>query len=222
MSSQTLTEDEVRRIFRDEAIVAEADLRVDVARAISRLVVRDQETTVDEKKLRARGNLQTSRGSRDRVVLGNYERKVGGDEIVKPGAVVEEYVNGGADLKAQVESESIVGGVYVNTIAGVYLRMAAWVDYLVWGGWGEADVSRVEIAGLMIRSYMAYAHATGIRGDRLQPAGGRFHDPHGDLRHAYGDVCVENSSRVALRRRENGELGWRTLRARCLQPSLTS
>ncbi len=163
MSGQTLTEDEIRRIFREEAIVAEADLRVDVARAISRLVVRDAETTVNEKTLRARGNYQMSRGSRDRVVAGNYERKVAGDEIVKPGMVVEEYVNGGADLKAQVESEAIIGGAYVNTIGGIYLRMAAWVDYLVWGGWAEADVTRVEIAGLMIRSYMAYTHAIGAR-----------------------------------------------------------
>ena len=163
MSEQTLSEDEIRRIFRDEAIVAEADLRVDVARAISRLVIRDDETTLDEKTLRTRGNFQVARGGRDRVVVGNYDRHVGGDEVVKVGAVVEEYVNGGVDFKAALEAESIVGGAYVNTIAGVYLRMAGWVDYLVWGGWAEADVTRVEISGLMLRSYMAYAHATGIR-----------------------------------------------------------
>lgn len=166
MTSQTINEEEIRRIFREEAVVAKADLRVDVARAISRLVVRDDETTLDEKTVRTRGNYQVSRGSRDRVVVGNYERTVGGDELVTGRSVttiIEEYVNGGADLKAQVESEAIIGGAYVNTVAGVYLRMAAWVDYLIWGGWAEADVARTEIAGLMIRSYMAYSHAVGIR-----------------------------------------------------------
>ena len=64
---------------------------------------------------------------------------------------------------ARISAESMVGAAYANTIAGAYLRFAAWVDMMAWGGWVEADMSRAELSLLMIRSHMGYAHAAGVR-----------------------------------------------------------
>lgn len=157
-----LSEEEIRRIFRTEGVLAEADLRVDVGKIVQHVTALDEDTTLEERKAHFRGNYVIEHGDRDRVVTGHYENHAG-NELLQAGTSVEEYVNGDVQLRAQVEAEAIVGGAYVNTITGVYLRLAAWADYLVWGGWAEADVIRCEIASIMIRSYMVYAHAVGAR-----------------------------------------------------------
>ena len=65
--------------------------------------------------------------------------------------------------QAVFAAEAIVGGAYTNTIAGPYLRLAGWVDFLAWGGWAEVDTIRAELSLLMIRSHVGYAHAAGVR-----------------------------------------------------------
>ena len=79
------------------------------------------------------------------------------------GAAVDEHVQGGVDYRMQRDHDIIMGGAYVNTIAGPFVRLCAFADFLCWGGWLELDVLRLEIAGIMIHAYMFYAHATGAR-----------------------------------------------------------
>lgn len=155
-------EPDISRLVRDEAAVSEADLRVDVARQVVQYTRTDDEEIVDSKTVNTRGPYQVYRGERKRTVHGNYARRVHGDETVKAKSI-DERVNGGVDYKAKIESEAMVGGAYVNTVAGIYLRICGWADYLAWGGWVEADVNRIELATLMIRSYMNYTHAVGLR-----------------------------------------------------------
>ena len=76
---------------------------------------------------------------------------------------IDETVHGGVHQKAKYSAEAIIGGAYVNTIAGPYLRAAGWVDFMAWGGWAEIDMVRAELSLLMIRSHIAYAHAAGLR-----------------------------------------------------------
>ena len=154
---------DISHLFRREGAVSVADLRVDVAGNVSRTVVDDETVALDTKTLHARGNFTVASASRTRQVDGNYERHVEEAETLMIGAAVDERVNGGVDYTAQVDADNIVGGAYVNTIAGPYLRVAAWADFLCWGGWLEADVARIEVAGVMIRSYMSMAHAAGAR-----------------------------------------------------------
>ena len=149
--------------FRNEALISRADLRVDVAKDVSQLIEDDENIRLTSHDMHIRGNYVMKREGRDRQVTGNYERHVEESETFMIEEAVTEVVNGGVNLQATMESESIVGGAYLNTIAGAYLRIAAWSDFLVWGGWLEADVARIEIAGLAIRSYMYYTHAAGVR-----------------------------------------------------------
>lgn len=154
---------DISHLFRREGAVSVADLRVDVAGNISRTVADDETISLETKTLHARGDFSIARASRAREVQGDYERHVEEAETLMIGAAVEERVDGGVDYNAQVDADHIVGGAYVNTIAGPYLRIAAWADFLCWGGWLEADVARIEVAGVMIRSYMTLAHAAGAR-----------------------------------------------------------
>ena len=154
---------DISHLFRREGAVSVADLRVDVAGNVSRTVAEDETITLETKTLHARGNYSIARASRTRQVDGDYERHVEEAETLMIGAAVDEQVNGGVDYTAQLDADNIVGGAYVNTIAGPYLRIAAWADFLCWGGWLEADLARIEVAGVMIRSYMSLAHAAGAR-----------------------------------------------------------
>ena len=154
---------DISHLFRREGAVSVADLRVDVAGNVSRTIADDETIALETKTLHARGDFSIARASRTRQVDGDYERHVEEAETLMIGAAVEEQVGGGVDYTAQVDADHIVGGAYVNTIAGPYLRIAAWADFLCWGGWLEADVARIEVAGVMIRSYMSLAHAAGAR-----------------------------------------------------------
>ena len=162
-SSDGGSERDISHLFRREGAVSVADLRVDVAGNVSRTVAEDEIITLETKTLHARGNYSIARASRTRQVDGDYERHVEEAETLMIGAAVDEQVSGGVDYTAQVDADNIVGGAYVNTIAGPYLRIAAWADFLCWGGWLEADLARIEVAGVMIRSYMSLAHAAGAR-----------------------------------------------------------
>lgn len=150
-------------LFRKEGLVCDVDLRIDVAKNMSRTIFGDEEVHLDQRELRSRGDYVLQRKSRQRRVSGRYERTVSQTETVLAGSSVTERVDGGVKLLATVESEATIGGAYVNTIAGVSVRVCAWTDFLAWGGWLEADLVRVEIAAASIRAHMIYAHAAAVR-----------------------------------------------------------
>ena len=149
----------IDHLFRREGLVSDLDLRVDVAKELSRTIVGDEDIHVGRRELRSRGDFTLQRQSRDRAVGGTYERSIAHTETVMATAAIREQVDSGVDLLASLESESIVGGAYVNTIAGVSLKICAWQDFLAWGGWLEVDAVRLEIAAASIRAHMLYAHA---------------------------------------------------------------
>ena len=154
---------DINRLFRNEGLISHVDLRVEVAREWRRTVVGDSNIKLQEVNSHIRGGLVEMRGSRDRTVGGNYERRVGSDEVFAVGASIDERVEGGVTLNAESESDWIIGGAYVNTIVGPYLRLTAWADFMAWGGWLEVDTARVEIANLMIRAEFFYLHLAGAR-----------------------------------------------------------
>ena len=154
---------EVERLFRREVLVSEADLRIDAAARMDRGVVGDDDTRLREERVHVRGDATEEHGDLDRHVAGKYERSVEGTDLFLVGDRYEERLEGGVDYHASLETQAIVGGGYAGVVAGPCLRLSGWVDYLGWGGWAEADAARVEIAGLMIRSHLAYAHLSGAR-----------------------------------------------------------
>ncbi len=154
----------VKRRFRAEALVSDGDLRIEAAKQVVRSVVGDEEVLLRERSLHARGDFSYLRGSRTVEVFGDYERHTEDGELYPiSGAPIRETVRGGVEVTAGLETEAIMGGGYVGTMVGPFLRMAAWVDFLCWGGWGEVDLARVEIAGVMIRAMTVYNHACGAR-----------------------------------------------------------
>ncbi len=153
----------LERLLQAEGLVSNAELRVDVAATLSRLVGGDESVALKRQSVHARGDYEISRSGRSRRVDGTYERTVDKADLYRIESMIEERVDGAVDAHASLESEIIMGGAYVNTIAGAYLRVTAWTDFLAWGGWVEADLARVEIAGLMVRSHMTYGHVAGAR-----------------------------------------------------------
>ena len=151
------------RLLHADGLVSNAALRVDVAATLSRLVGGDESVALTSQTVHARGDCGISRGRRSRRVDGTYERRVDKADLYRIENVIEERVDGAVDVHASIESEIIMGGAYVNTIAGAYLRVTAWTDFLAWGGWVEADLARIEIAGFMVRSHMTYGHVAGAR-----------------------------------------------------------
>lgn len=154
--------DYMDKLFRREGIVSDADMRVDLAKTVSRLVLDDETVDLETKSTHVRGALSAARGEVDHAVVGNYSSTLNSDMRMVTGKV-KDTVNGGIDLRAQLESETLMAGAYVNTLTGPYLRLCAWADFLAWGGWAEADLVRCEIAGAMIRAYWIYVHAVGAR-----------------------------------------------------------
>ena len=155
--------DTFSRRFREEAVVSDVDLRIDVAETISHTTLGEEAISLDRRYAHVRGAYVLARGERDRTIAGNYTRSAGGADAFTVDTAVEEHVSGGADVSIQVESEAILAGAYVNTVAGAMGRMIAWVDFLAWGGWAEVDLTRTHIAGAFILSYMSYTHAAGAR-----------------------------------------------------------
>ena len=149
-------------LFREESLVSDADLRADVARNFTRTVFGDEDVSLLTSEFHSRESTAFTRGSRSRTVE-EYERTTDNEETMFIKEEVREDVSGGVHLMAAQSAESMIGGMYVNTIAGAYLRLAGWVDSLVWGGWAEADAIRAELSALMIRSHLGYAHAAGVR-----------------------------------------------------------
>ena len=162
-AARRLTEEEVKRIFRREVLVTEADFRIDVAARMDRAVAGDDDRRLQEERAYVRGDATEEHGSLDRHVTGKYERSVGGTDLLLVGDRLEERLEGGVDYLAKIETQAIVGGGYAGVVAGPCLRLSGWVDYLGWGAWSESDAARVEIAGAMLRSRLACCHVTGAR-----------------------------------------------------------
>ncbi len=152
------------RLFRTEAVVSDVDLRIDVAGRIERTINADEDVELQEMSTHTRGGLAMLRGSRDVQVAGDITRHTDSDEtLAVTNGSIEERVLGGVEYHTSVEGEAIVGGAYAGTVTGPFLRVAAWSDFLCWGGWIEADVSRTEISSMMIRALNFYSHAAGAR-----------------------------------------------------------
>ena len=150
------------KYFRSETLVTETDLRVDVANSLYRSVLGNETVDTVTHDTHLRGDFVQMAGERDRTA-GSYERSTDNDETFVIDGSYSETVNGRMTVKAALSAESMVGGTYTNTISGAYLRLAAWCDQLVWGGWLEADLVRMEMAGVMIRSHVTFAHAALVR-----------------------------------------------------------
>lgn len=155
-----------KRLFRGEVVVLEADVRAEIANQIDRTTMGTEEVFLDRSTLvQTTGDSSFVRGSRYRRA-GSCTREVGEVDAAMLGSRYEERVEGGVDVRMQVESEAIMAGAYYNQVLGAYTRVAAWADFMAWGGWMEADANRTEISGLAIRSYCLLTHNTGVRAVR--------------------------------------------------------
>ena len=150
------------KYFRSETLVTETDLRVDVADSLHRTVLGNETVDTVTHKTHLRGKFAQIAGERNRTA-GSYERSTENGETYIIDETYKETVDGRMTVKAALSAESLVGGTYTNTITGAYLRLAGWCDTMVWGGWLEADFIRTEIAGMMVRSHVAFAHAALLR-----------------------------------------------------------
>ncbi|MCY4305512.1 MAG: hypothetical protein OXC62_12180 [Aestuariivita sp.] len=151
--------------FRREALVSDGELRLEVAKAVVRTVRGDESVLLrGSRRATFYESLQMSSGNRHHVVHGHYTRSSSESDIIMlKGGNYTEIVAGGANQNASVEGEVIAGGAYSANYVGPFFRMAAFCDFLAWGGWGEADATRVELSVMAIRAYMGYAHVTGTK-----------------------------------------------------------
>ena len=152
----------VERLFRNESFVTNLDRRYDTASRYERIVLGDDRIALDEMRTHIRGKVVQQYGERSRTAT-RFRRTTDNQETFLVGNRYEETAHGRVTLTARYSAEAIVGGVYINTITAAYMRIAAWIDCMAWGGWIEADFIRCEIALLMIHSYVGYAHATVAR-----------------------------------------------------------
>ena len=151
-------------LFRHEAAISQMDLRLEVAHRVERYIKEDERIALDEKLVYAWGDLSFVCGSRSRTIEGNYTRTTGGTEIfMMSHDTFNEEVHGGVSVDMSVESEIIMGGGYLGTVIGPYMRICGWTDFLAWGGWAEADVVRAEVGTLMVHSMMNFVHTAGVR-----------------------------------------------------------
>ena len=159
----TYSAEEIARLFRREALVSDADLRIDAAGRVDRSAAGDDSAELEHAQAHVRGDSDEVHAERDRHVTGKYERSVDRNDTFNVGEQYEERFEGGVNYRASIESQAIVGGAYAGVVAGPCLRLSGWVDYLGWGAWSEADAARVEIAGVMVRSQLANCHFAGAR-----------------------------------------------------------
>lgn len=151
--------------FTRQVMITDGDIKVAVAKAVARHVDGDADIALEESHSTFWRDVQMVRAGRTRTVHGHYHRHAGKAEmfLVQKGGEYVERVAGGVYQHAQVEAESIVGGAYSANFVGGYMRIAAFADFMAWGGWAEADAVRMELSSVAIRSYMGYAHAVGAR-----------------------------------------------------------
>ena len=156
------TRDIVEKLFRTESFVTEVAERCETADSYEHVVFGPESVRVNEMQIEVEGNLAERHGERDREA-GDHEHSTDKDEIELIAEEVEEEVHGRTIHTAAYSAEGMVAGAYVNVVTGAYLRAAGWVDLMAWGGWIEADTVRMDLALLMVRSHVGYAHASSIR-----------------------------------------------------------
>jgi len=161
--SDDAREEEFHRIIREEALVTDGDLRLEVSSVLQRSVEGDEDVMLYEKRAFFRGSLAMSRASRQLTVAGDYRQSTQGEDIVNFKGSYDETVNGNVFQQASLEAEHIVGGAYMGTFVGPTLRTLAMSDCLAWGGWAEVDATRIEIALVSVRAYWGYAQAVAAR-----------------------------------------------------------
>lgn len=154
-------QDGFESVFRAETAITSIDLRLDVGEKIVRSGESESVVLDGERSTHVYGDLSCMRGKRTTRVAGNYDRHTGRTEmIVLSGGQVSEEVRGNVDIRASFEYETIMGGSYLSTNVGPFMRLLAVSDLLAWGGWVDADMSRVEVAKFCMKCYFAYAHRT--------------------------------------------------------------
>ena len=151
-----------KRVLRCESFATHESRRIDRVGRFEQTIAGSELSQLDAVRVAVEGHLMQRRGARDRRV-GSYRRQTSAEELELIGTSVDEVVRGCTTLTASSSAEAMVGGSYTNVIAGGLMRVAGWVDLLAWGGWVEIDVARVEIAALMVRSHIGYAHAALVR-----------------------------------------------------------
>ncbi len=157
------SEEDYRRILREEALVTSGELRIEVARIMQRSIIGDEDVLLHDEYARYRCPYQMTRKRRETVVNGSYHRHSSKTDMFRLTGSLTETVKGNIMQTAQMEAEHIVGGVYAGTWIGPFVRMVAYSDFLAWGGWMSVDASRVELIGLAIRSYMGVVQNMGMR-----------------------------------------------------------
>ena len=124
-------------LFRSEAAISQVDLRLEVADRIERYVHEDEDIELTEKLVHAWDDLSFVCGSRTRTVEGNYERITDTTDIfLLDHDSFNEEVRNGTSVHATLESEVIMGGGYLGTVLGPFLKICAWNDFLRVGRMG--------------------------------------------------------------------------------------
>lgn len=152
----------IKRIFRRECLITDAELRVDVANEVLKTVIGNESISLESKSIVSKGNASVIRGNRERIVNGNYHSQANSVSYKVTGSVTE-TVTGNVNQFMKFEAEHIIAGSYNALYRGAYIRTSVWTDFLIWGGWLEVDVLRIEMTGMAIKSYAVYNHAIGAR-----------------------------------------------------------
>lgn len=152
----------ITRVLRGESFATDEARRIDRTPRLEQVVHGDERTVLGTAKTTVEGYLTERRGKRTRHAA-SYRREGEGHELALIGTKVEETVRGGVRVRAAQSAEAMIGGSYTNIINGGMFRAAGWVDLMAWGGWMEVDAGRVEMAQLMVRTYIGYAHTALLR-----------------------------------------------------------
>ena len=153
---------DLSHIFRAETFVTHADRRIDTASRLDRVTLGNEKIEADSVVTHVRGHLSQRYGERDREA-GSYKRTTDNEETVQVASRFRERAHDGYRIRAKFSAEAMVGGAYTQTITGAYLRIAGWIDFMAWIGWSEVDAIKIELAAMMVRSHIGYAHAQGVR-----------------------------------------------------------
>lgn len=189
-------------LVRNEGLITDLDLRVDAAEEVRRTINGDAHVSLHEKKLNYRGDLVYLAGERDRQVVGRYERYSRHSEIFSLSSRYQEKIYGPINYHIKVSADVLMAGAYSCVNLGAFLRICAWADGMVWGGWLDADLTRIELFGVALRSEMLYAHVAGFRGI----ASGGYVDDWLNRFELYGIELDSHVTRVDLHSPGSGEV----------------
>ena len=169
-------EEAYAELFRSEGIISDVDLLVEVAKDFSRSVEGDDTYRLSgDKTVHARQDYDISRASRNLYVKGNYSQAVYANTTFNMGVggLIQEEAYGGVTQVAKADIMAMMGGSNINIVQGPYTLIGCWADYLVWGGWVEIDVARIEITAAALRVYVAFSHVSAAH---ITVAGRIMHD----------------------------------------------